>query len=66
VNKKEISILEVEKAIKSLKKAKSPGSDNITSKMLENGGNIIKRALTNLIQCWNSKSLPKNGLKELT
>ena len=42
---KEISIYEIDRAIQHLKSDKAPGSDNVLSELIKNGGPILKHAI---------------------
>ena len=64
VRQDEISLSEVESAIKRLKSGKAPGDDKVAPEMLKNGGNSVSKALTNICnQCWNSVTVPDDWTK---
>ena len=42
---KEISIYEIDRAIQHLKSDKAPGSDNVLSELIKNGGPVLKHAI---------------------
>ena len=42
---KDISIYEIDRAIQHLKSDKAPGSDNVLSELIKNGGPVLKHAI---------------------
>ena len=57
---------EVTAAAQKLKNNKAPGLDNITSEMLENGGECSIESLTSLLNnCWQHQFVPEQWRKEM-
>ena len=57
---------EIEEAIKSMKKGKSPGLDNIPGELIQAGGEIMSTALLNICnQIWKNKKWPQSWTKSL-
>ena len=62
----EILYSEVEEAIRSLKKNKSPGSDGITAEMLQAGGEKLAREIHKLCnKAWQEGTIPKKWGKSI-
>lgn len=62
----DILYAEVEKAIRSLKSHKSPGSDGITAEMLQAGGEQLTRQIHNLCnKAWHEGTIPEEWSKSI-
>ena len=58
--KKDLTIAELKKAIRQLKKKKSPGPDNITNEMLQHVGNIAQQKLLDIFNpSWRDGQVPQ-------
>jgi hypothetical protein len=56
----ELSLVEVEIAIRKLKSYKSPGTDQIPAKLIKAGGEILCSEIHKLIcSIWNKEELPQ-------
>ena len=61
-----ILMSEIEEAIKSLKKGKSPGVDNIPGELIQAGGDHMSAALFNICnKIWKDGKWPENWTKSL-
>jgi len=57
----EISMEELNKALKATASGKAPGIDGIPSEVLKNGGQLLRRELLNLFNaCLNSEKIPQD------